>query len=86
MAYRAQKAGVLLFMFGGKVQAEEEFNKRVKARFGKSYQTAWKEATSYVNGFDKDVLLSADDFYRIVYRPARDELADKWSEAAEGAT
>jgi len=83
MAYKSEKRGVLLFTIGGKVQTMEEFDKRVKARFGKSYQVAWKEALAYVKGFDKDTLLSADDFFRDVYKPVRDQLADKWTLASQ---
>lgn len=83
MAYKAERNGVLLFTFGGKVQTKEEFDKRVKARFGKSFAAAWKEALAHVREFDKKTLLSADDFFRVVYRPVRDQLAEKWSSAAE---
>ena len=83
MAYKTEKNGVLLFTIGGKVQTKEEFDKRVRARFGKEYQAAWKEALSYVRGFDRATLLSADDFFRLVYKPVRDELAQKWTEASQ---
>ena len=86
MAYKTKKGGVLLFTIGGKVQTEEEFEKRVKVRFGKTFPAAWQEALAYVKGFDKDVLLSTDDFYRTVYRPVRDSLSAKWTEAVERAT
>jgi hypothetical protein len=82
MAFKTEKGGKLLFTFGGKVQTKEEFDKRVKARFGDTFPTAWKEALSYVKGFDKNVLLSTADFFNVVYRPVRDSLADKWSTAA----
>jgi hypothetical protein len=82
MAFKSEKGGKLLFTFGGKVQTKEEFDKRVKERFGGAFPAAWKEALSYVRGFDKDVLLSATDFFNVVYRPVRDELADKWTELA----
>jgi len=83
MAYKTEENGVLLFTIGGKVQTKEEFDKRVKARFGKSYRAAWKEALAYVKSFDRDTLLSTDDFYGIVYRPVRDQLAEKWTEASQ---
>ena len=85
MAYKTEKNGVLLFTIGGRVQTEEEFDERVKARFGKTFQAAWNEALAYVKGFDKDVLLSSGDFFREVYRPVRDQLADKWSAASSQA-
>jgi len=85
MAYKTEENGVLLFTIGGRVQTKEEFDKRVRARFGKTFPTAWKEALRYVKGFDKDVLLSSDEFFREVYRPVRDVWADKWSAASDQA-
>lgn len=86
MAYKTDRAGVLLFTIGGKMQTKEEFDKRVRSRFGSSYSSVWKEALDYVKGFDKEVLLSADGFFQTVYRPVRDELAEKWDEAARRTT
>ena len=82
MAFKTEQNGVLLFTIGGKVQTKEEFDKRVKARFGKGFSAAWREALAYVKGFDEDILVSSDEFFRTVYRPVRDELADKWSAAS----
>ena len=86
MAYKTAKDGALLFTIGGKVQTKEEFEKRVKSRFGRGFPAAWKEALAYVRSFDRDVLLSTDDFFRTVYKPVRDSLSDRWSGAAEGAS
>jgi hypothetical protein len=83
MAFKTQLNGLLLFTIGGKVQTKQEFDKRVKARFGKSYDAAWKEALAYVKSFDRGTLLSTDDFFRNVYKPVRDELAEKWTEASQ---
>jgi len=85
MAFKTEIDGVLLFTIGGRVQTKEEFDKRVKARFGKIFPEAWKEALRYIKGFDKDVLLSSEGFFRDVYRPVRDELAEKWSAASDQA-
>jgi len=85
MAYKTEKSGVLLFTIGGRVQTKEEFDKRVKARFGKTFPAAWKEALSYVKGFDRSVLLSSEEFFRDAYRPVRDSFAEKWSEASDQA-
>jgi hypothetical protein len=79
MAYKTVEGGVLLFTIGGKVQTKEEFDKRVKSRFGDNFSSAWKEALTYVKSFDKETLLSADEFFRTVYKPVRDELAARWS-------
>lgn len=81
-AFKTMQNSVLLFTIGGKVQTKEEFDKRVKARFDKSFPAAWKEALAYVKGFAR-VLLSTDDFFRTVYQPVRDELADKWSATSD---
>jgi hypothetical protein len=81
MAFKTEKDGILLFTFGGKVQTRDEFDKRVRARFGEKFPEAWKEALAYVKKFDRDTLLSADDFFRDVYKPVRDEWADRWSGA-----
>ena len=76
MAYKTEKKGVLLFTIGGKVQTKEDFDKQVKARFGKEYPAAWKEALAYVKGFDRGDLLSSDEFFKEVYRPVRDEWGE----------
>ena len=83
MAYKTEKNGVVLFTFGGKVQTKDEFDRRVASRFGERFPEAWKEAIAYVNKFDNETLLSADDFFREVYRPVRDSWADKWTTASE---
>lgn len=85
MAFTAKKDGVLLFTFGGKVQTKEEFDKRVRARFGGTFPAVWKETLEYVRGFDKEVLLSREEFFGTVYRPVRDSLAEKWTAAAEAS-
>jgi hypothetical protein len=79
MAFKDEKEGVLQFTIGGKVQTKEDFEKQVKSRFGKAFGLAWREALSYVKSFDREVLLSSDGFYREVYRPKRDLLAQRWS-------
>ena len=83
MAYRAEKDGVMLFTIGGRVQTKDEFDKRVRARFGSSFPAAWKEVLAYVKGFDKGTLLSGDEFFRNVYRPVRDTWAVRWTEEAD---
>jgi hypothetical protein len=83
MAYKEEVGGVLLFTIGGRVQTKEEFEKRVRSRFGAAFPAAWAEALAYVKKFDRDTLLSAEGFFRDVYRPVRDDLAEKWTEASE---
>ena len=79
MAFKTSGEGAMLFTIGGEVQTEESYDRQVKSRFGRNYQSAWKEALAYVRGFDREVLLSADDFFRSVYRPVRDEWSEKYS-------
>lgn len=85
MAYKDEKGGVLRFTFGGEVQTREAFDKQVKSRFGSAFPAAWKEAVEYVKAFDRETLLSADAFFSDIYRPKRDELAEKWTEASKNA-
>jgi hypothetical protein len=82
MAFKTQRKGVLLFTIGGEVQTKEDFERQVKARFGDTFEAAWREALGYVGSFDKQTLLSADEFFGEVYRPRRDQLADKWTVAS----
>jgi hypothetical protein len=81
MAFKTEKDGTLLFTIGGEVQTEESFDRQVRARFGRNYPKAWKEALAYVKKFDKEVLLSSEEFFRKVYRPVRDEWSERYSEA-----
>lgn len=80
MAFKTEKGGVLLFTIGGEVQTDADFERQVKARFGKQYGRAWKEALAYVKKFDKEVLLSGSEFFSRVYRPVRDEWSERWSD------
>jgi hypothetical protein len=80
MAFKEGKGEVLRFTIGGKVQTKEDFERQIRARFSGNFPQAWKEALSYVREFDRDVLLSGEGFFREVYKPRRDELAEKWTE------
>jgi len=82
MAFKTERKGVLLFTIGGKVQTKEDFDRQVKARFADSFEAAWREALGYVGSFEKQTLLSADEFFGEVYRPKRDLLAEKWTAAS----
>jgi hypothetical protein len=85
MAFKTETDGVLLFSFGGKVQTKDEFDKRIRSRFGDSFPGAWKEALAYVKTFDKDTLRSTDGFFRDVYKPVRDQWSERWSGETQGA-
>jgi hypothetical protein len=81
MAYKDRYSKVLRFKIGGKVQKKEDFEKQVVKRFGDYSPKAWKESIAYIKKFDKDTLLSGNEFYNVVYKPKRDEFAKKWTEA-----
>lgn len=81
-AYRDPDSKVLLFKIGEETQGEAQFHKQVAARFGSeaNFQRVWHEALDVVRGFDEATLKSRRDFYDLVYRPRRDELATKWTD------
>ncbi len=83
MAYKSETGSVILFTIGGEVQTKEAFERQVVSRFGKTFRAAWKESLAYVKQFDRGTLLSTSDFFNDVYRPRRDELALKWTEASK---
>ena len=82
MAYKAEEGGTTYFTIGGETQKVKDFEKQIESRFKGKFKSAWREAVAILRSYDKDVLLSRHGFYEKVYRPRRDELADKWSEMA----
>jgi hypothetical protein len=64
MAFKDEEGGFLRFTIGGRIQTKEDFERQVKSRFGGAFPTAWKEAVTYVREFDKEILLSADGFFK----------------------
>lgn len=80
MAFRAEGPGEPLFTIGGKTQTRQDFQRQIEARFGGRYKEAWEEAIDYVGRFPREKLLSGSEFFSSVYRPKRDELAERWSE------
>lgn len=80
MAYCVKIEGKKFFLIGDDIQTPEDFEKQVEARFKGKFEEAWKEALEIVKSYDKGVLLSQRYFYEAVYKPRRDELAQKWSE------
>jgi hypothetical protein len=80
MAYRTKdKDGNVYFTIGGQTQMEKDFQKQVETRFAGKFDEAWKEAVDLIKKFDREILLSQTDFYQLVYKPKRDELAEKWT-------
>lgn len=85
MAYTEEREGVLLFTIGGEVQTVEAFDRQVRSRLGESFGEAWRWSVDYISSFPKETLLSSRQFFSDVYRPVRDELARRWTEAAARA-
>ena len=73
---------IILFTIGGDIQTPDAFTRQVEARFAGTYRQAWAEAQDIVRRYDRAVLEDPDAFFSQVYRPRRDELAKKWTEAA----
>jgi len=69
-----------IFTIGGKPQTEGDFERQIEARFGESFDVAWKEGLDYVQSFGRETLLSGSEFFSQVYRPVRDEYSKKWTE------
>jgi len=79
MVYKAP-GPELLFTIGGKTQTKEDFQRQIESRFQGKFRDAWEEAVDYVEHFDRETLLSGEEFFSSVYRPKRDEFAAKWTE------
>jgi hypothetical protein len=79
LAYTVGGSKKLYFEIGGKPQTEKDFERQVKSRFDGKFDSAWDEALDYVRHFDRETLLSGEGFFASVYRPKRDEFAEKWT-------
>ncbi len=84
-AYRVKVGGELLFTIGGEIQTPDDFKRQVEQRFSGTFRDAWTEAVDIVRRYDRAVLENPDTFFMQVYRPRRDELAKKWTQAAKSA-
>jgi hypothetical protein len=73
--------GTLRFQMGGQVQSPFDFDRQIKARFGERWKEAWREARQIISESDAKDLQNQQRFFNSVYKPRRDELAAKYSEA-----
>jgi len=80
MAYSVELNDKTMFTIGSEIQTPETFKKNIENRFGKSFSQAWKEALQICKDYNKGVLQSQHYFYETIYKPRRDELAQKWTE------
>ncbi|MFL5814088.1 MAG: hypothetical protein ACJ763_10970 [Bdellovibrionia bacterium] len=76
--------GKLRFQMGGEVQTPYEFDRQIKARFGDQWNQAWKEARHIIEESDDRDLQNQQRFFNAVYKPKRDELAEKYTEMTSG--
>ncbi len=79
MAHSVEIEGKRIFIIGEEIQRPTDFDRQIEARLGKQFKKVWEEAVKICQGYDKGILLSQRDFYESVYKPHRDELAEKWS-------
>ncbi len=86
LAPGAEVGGKRLFVIGGEVQTEKDFERQIQSRFGVGYAEAWEEALDYVRHFPRETLESREGFYQDVYRPKRDDFATKWTELSQKKT
>lgn len=82
-AYRVRIDGRDVFTIGDQVQTEDDFKQKIEVRFGGRFKEAWKEAMEICRDCDRELLRSQRDFYGKVYKPRRDELAEKWTQMAQ---
>ena len=79
MAFCVEIEGKKYFTIGGEIQTEKDFERQIEKRFGGKFDKAWEEAVKICREAGEDVLKSQRLFYEKVYKPRRDELAQKWS-------
>lgn len=85
-AFITELGGRIYFIIGGKPQTEKDFERQIESRFGKLFPKIWEEAINIVKEFDPEILLSQKRFFNEVYKPLRDELAEKWSKLTAGSS
>lgn len=78
-AYAVHLNGKRYFVMGDDILDEKDFARQVERPFGETFDMAWHEAMNLVEHTDRDVLESQKKFYEEVYKPHRDELANRWS-------
>jgi hypothetical protein len=75
----------LRFRFGARTQLPRDFDHQVKNRFD-NWTDAWNEAVEIIKSSDPQDLQSQSRFFNKVYKPRRDELAEKWSALGASAS
>lgn len=73
--------GKLRFQMGGQVQTPHDFDRQIKARFGDRWKEAWNEALDVIDDSDPRDLQNQQRFFNSIYKPRRDDLAEKYTAA-----
>ena len=84
LAYSSRAGSKLYFTIGKTLQTESDYQRQIMKRFNPIYSKAWKEALQVVRQYPKETLLSQNGFFQEVYKPRRDELAEKWTKMTKG--
>jgi hypothetical protein len=74
--------GELRFQMGGTALSPYDFDRQIKLRFGSQWNQAWNEALRIIDHADPKDLQNQQRFFNSVYKPLRDELAEKYSAPA----
>jgi DNA primase catalytic subunit len=66
------------FEIGGEEQRPEDYDRQIAQHIGSvvPYERAWQAALEYLKGFDKEVLLDQQKFFKEVYEPVRDRFLE----------
>ena len=78
-AYYVETQKGIYFTIGGKIQTEKDFQKQIESRFYPIFHKVWEEALQIIGEHPIETLISQRKFYKEVYEPLRDILAEKWS-------
>lgn len=66
------------FTIGDEIQRPEDYDRQIAKPINSviSYERAWQAALEYLKGFDRQVLLDQQRFFKEVYEPVRDKFLD----------
>jgi hypothetical protein len=59
--------------------SHKDYDRLVKSAFGNNYHRAWNDAQKIVGIIGKQILLSHQDFYEVVYKLRRGDLLQRWN-------
>ncbi len=67
------------FKIGEQEQRPEDYDRQIAQRIDGviPYKEAWQAALEYLGGFDREILLNQQKFFKQVYEPVRDKFIEK---------